>query len=105
VRQVPLLHVHRYRAAVAGAVAGGRRGDAQPLPVPRPELDLLQEVESDRGVVQPRAAAIAAKPRSRSAIRSETSSSPMCRRIAGPPGAQVVAVRKLDTSNGIARLS
>ena len=35
-----------------------------------------------------RATAIAAKPRSRSAIRSVTSSSPIWKRIAGPPGAQ-----------------
>src|SRR5262245_1847667 len=52
-----------------------------------------------------RAAASAAKPRSRSPIRSSTSSSPMCRRTVGPPGAHVVAVRMLLQSNGMAKLS
>ncbi len=51
------------------------------------------------------AAAIAAKPRSRSPVRSSTSSSPICRRTAGPPGAHLVAVRNDAQSNGVARLS
>ena len=52
-----------------------------------------------------RVAASAAKPRSRSAIRSSTSSRPMWKRTVGPPGAQAVAVRIGAQSNGIARLS
>ena len=47
----------------------------------------------------------AAKPRSRSAIRSSTSSSPIWNRTVGPPGAHVVAERKAVQSNGMARLS
>ncbi len=39
------------------------------------------------------AAVIAAKPRSRSAIRSPGSSRPICKRSVGPPGAHCVAVR------------
>ena len=48
---------------------------------------------------------IAAKPRSRSAVRSPTSSSPMWKRTPGRPGSMSVAVRKAAQSNGIARLS
>ena len=58
---------------------------------------------SERAVY--RAAASAAKPRSRSPIRSSTSSSPMWKRTVGPPGAHVVAVRMRVQSNGMARLS
>ena len=39
------------------------------------------------------AAASAAKPRSRSAIRSSTASSPICKRTVGPPGSHLVAER------------
>ena len=39
------------------------------------------------------AALKAANPRARSALRSSTSSSPICSRSVGPPGAQLVAVR------------
>src|SRR5271166_1500779 len=52
-----------------------------------------------------RYAAMAAKPRSRSAIRSSTSSRPMWRRTVGPSGAHRVAVRMLAQSKGMARLS
>ena len=51
------------------------------------------------------AAASAAKPRSRSAIRSSTASSPIWKRTVGPPGCQRVAVRTAVQSNGMARLS
>ena len=65
----------------------------------------------DRGGVErvphPAAAATAsaAKPRSRSAMRSSTASSPIWKRTVGPPGAQRVAVRYGAQSNGMARLS
>src|SRR5215216_1204401 len=48
---------------------------------------------------------MAAKPRSRSAIRSETSSSPIWKRSVGPPGSHFVAVRYSAQSNQITRLS
>jgi lipid-A-disaccharide synthase-like uncharacterized protein len=51
------------------------------------------------------AAASAAKPRSRSAVRSSTASRPMWNRTVGPPGCQCVAVRSGAQSNGIAKLS
>ena len=51
------------------------------------------------------ATANAAKPRSRSAIRSSTASSPIWKRTVGPPGSQRVAVRAGVQSNGMARLS
>src|SRR5437764_5705532 len=53
----------------------------------------------------PVTARMTAKPRSRSAIRSPTSSNPMWKRTVGPPGFHVVAVRNAAQSNGIARLS
>ena len=57
------------------------------------------------GPVQAAAPANAAKPRSRSAIRSSTASSPMWKRTVGPPGALRTAVRMLVQSKGMARLS
>ena len=54
---------------------------------------------------RPAAAAIAANPRSRSAIRSSGSSRPIWKRTVGPPGAHLVAVRYSVQSNRIARLS
>ena len=54
---------------------------------------------------RPAARASAANPRSRSAIRSSGSSSPIWKRIVGPPGAHLVAVRYSVQSNRMARLS
>jgi len=51
------------------------------------------------------AAISAAKPRSRSAVRSSTASSPIWKRTVGPPGCQRVAVRTGAQSKGMARLS
>src|ERR1700704_4113766 len=51
------------------------------------------------------AALKAANPRSRSALRSSTFSSPIWSRNAGPPGAHLEAVRYDAQSNGMTRLS
>src|ERR1700730_10543867 len=52
-----------------------------------------------------RQALSAARPSSRSRIKSSGSSSPICRRTVGPSGTHVVVVRMLEQSNGMARLS
>jgi hypothetical protein len=85
------------------AQAGGTR-----WPAGRTVINARESVIYDiygENVIYARAAANAAKPCSRSAMRSSTSSSPICSRMVGPPGAQVVAVRALVQSNGVARLS
>ncbi len=87
--------------SICGPILGRRRG-ASKRPLAR---CLALRPRRQIRPVQARASANAAKPRSRSAIRSSTASSPIWKRTVGPPGAQRAAVRIFVQSNGMARLS